>query len=78
MKSVTASKLRSNIYRFLDEVIDTGEPLEIDRGGKKARIIAVKPAEKLSTLRKRKLIIGDPENIVSIDWSGAWTGHDLP
>ena len=31
---VTASKLRENIYRILDQVLETGVPVEIERRGK--------------------------------------------
>ena len=29
--ALTASKLRENIYRVLDQVLETGEPVEIER-----------------------------------------------
>jgi len=41
---MTASKLRQNIYRALDEVIETGVPLEIERKGKRLRIVPVETA----------------------------------
>jgi PHD/YefM family antitoxin component YafN of YafNO toxin-antitoxin module len=37
-KRVTASHLRQNIYRILDEVIETGQPVEIERKGSVVRI----------------------------------------
>ena len=70
--TVTASKLRQNIYQLLDRVIETGQALEIERKGKKLRIIPAEPVSRLVRLRKRKCIQGDPENLVSIDWSGEW------
>lgn len=38
---LTASKLRENIYRVLDQVLETGEPVEIERNGRRLRIVAV-------------------------------------
>ncbi len=46
---VNPSELRQNIYNLLDQVIETGIPLEIKRKGH-----------------------GDPEDLVSIDWSQNW------
>jgi antitoxin (DNA-binding transcriptional repressor) of toxin-antitoxin stability system len=39
--TITASELRQNVYRLLDEVLRTGEPLEIDRAGRRLRIVPV-------------------------------------
>ena len=37
--SITASKLRENVYRILDEVLATGVPVEIERNGRTLRIV---------------------------------------
>ena len=69
MKSVTATELRGNIYRLLDEVIETGMPIEIERKGKKVRIVTVEPVDKLKNLTLRNDVInGDPEDLVTISW----------
>ena len=39
---ISASQLRQNIYRLLDEVLESGEPIEIERNGRRLRIV---PAE---------------------------------
>lgn len=73
--AMTASALRANVYRILDEVLDTGEPVEIERGGRLLRIVPVEstPGSKLDRLRPIKgLIVGDPEDIVHMDWSSEW------
>ena len=41
MKSVTSSKLQNNLDQLLDEILNTGKPLEIERNGKRLRIIPV-------------------------------------
>jgi antitoxin (DNA-binding transcriptional repressor) of toxin-antitoxin stability system len=71
-KQVTASKLRENVYKLLDEVLETGEPLEVVRKGRKLRIVAEKRGSKLSRLKKRDFIIGDPDDLVHIDWAKEW------
>lgn len=72
---LTASKLRENIYKILDQILETGVPVEIERGGKTLKII---PAE---SSRKSKLdnlvehpgfLLCDPEELVHVDWSEYW------
>lgn len=71
--AISASELRQNVYRLLDEVLDSGTPLEIDRGGRRLRIVPVVGASKLSRLTPHPdLFDGDPEELVHIDWSAEW------
>ncbi|MGH3927591.1 MAG: hypothetical protein ACRDTT_32815 [Pseudonocardiaceae bacterium] len=75
---VTASELRTNIYRLLDEVLETGVPLEIERKGRTLRIIADEPASKLARLVPHPgYIVGDPDDLVNTDWSGHWDPDPL-
>ncbi len=69
---LTASKLRENIYRVLDEAITTGVPVEISRKGVLLRIVPEKRAPKLSRLKKRKGYRGDPDEIIGLDWLKEW------
>ena len=73
--ALTASKLRANVYRLLDEVLETGKPLEIERNGK-LLVIAPKEKRKGSKLdsipRREGYIIGDPDELIHIDWSSEW------
>jgi hypothetical protein len=75
---ITASKLRENVYRILDEALETGHPIEVLRKGKVLKIVPPeKPKDKLANLKKRPhAIIGDPEDLVSIDWSQYWNPDD--
>ena len=73
--AVTASKLRENVYRILDQVLKTGEPVEIIRGGRKLKIVpAEEPCKrKLDRLAKRpEALLTDPEELVHLDWSKEW------
>jgi hypothetical protein len=74
---VKPSRLRADLYRLLDRVLRTGEPIEIDRGGKKLMIVAKEKRSWLSNLVRRDVIVGDPEDLVHLDWSEEWKG-DLP
>jgi hypothetical protein len=70
--TVTVSGLRQNIYRLLDQVIETGQPLAVKRGDHLLKIVAEKPASKLAKLSRHKCIRGNPEDLVHLDWSREW------
>ena len=70
---ITASKLRENVYRILDEVIETGVPVEIVRKGSIVKLVPEKPVSKLDRLPKRSVFVGDPDDIIGMDWSKEWT-----
>lgn len=70
--ALTASKLRENIYRLLDKVLETGKPLEIERRGKILKIIPPGKQSKLAKLEKRDILNGEPESIIHLDWSKEW------
>ncbi|MEX1126082.1 MAG: type II toxin-antitoxin system Phd/YefM family antitoxin [Acidimicrobiia bacterium] len=75
---ITATRLRQNVYAVLDAVLESGVPAEIRRKGKLLRIIPVEEGtddrmERLRRLPARPdLIIGDPDELVEVDWSGLW------
>ena len=72
MAKLTASRLRQDVYRILDEALETGIPVDIERRGKILKIVPPQATSKLSRLRRRDCIRGDPEDLVHIDWSGEW------
>ena len=70
---LTASKLREDIYRILDQVLETGVSVEIERHGKMLKIVPAETPEKLDKLIVRPAFLQcDPEDIVSLDWSSEW------
>lgn len=71
--AITASQLRQDIYRLLDQVLATGEPLEIERKGRTLKVVPDVQVSRLTRIRTRPgAIVGDPEELVSVDWSGTW------
>jgi len=72
----TATKLRQNLYNILDSVIDNGVPVEIERKGVILKIIPEKIVSKWDRLESHNIIKGDPESIVSMDWSKEWSRGD--
>lgn len=74
MSTITASKLRQDIYRLLDEVLSTGVPLEIRRKGRRLLLSPVDPPSRLDNLEPRPSFLKtDPEELVHLDWSDHWT-----
>ena len=69
---IKPSKLREDIYNLLDQVIETGIPLEVKRKGKTLKIMLDKKASKLSNLKKRKIMTAKPDYYVHLDWSKEW------
>ncbi len=69
---ITASKLRENIYNVLDNVLETGIPVEIQRRGKVLKIVSAGGRSKLANLKKHDILATDPDDIVHIDWSDQW------
>lgn len=71
--AISATQLRANIYRLLDEVLETGRPLEIERNGK---TVVIAPKDEQSFWdrlpRREGAIIGDPDELIHIDWSSEW------
>ncbi len=77
---LSPSKLRANIYKYLDEVALKGKTLEIERNGVIVKLVPPEKTSKLSKLakfKKRNLIIGDPEDLVEISWEKEWNPEPL-
>ncbi len=74
MTTYSATKLRQNLYNILDSVIESGVPVEIKRKGVVLKIVPEKPISKWERLEAHDVLNGDPESIVSIDWSREWKG----
>lgn len=71
--AMSASELRQNIYRLLDEVLETGVPLEIERKGRTLRIVPEERYSKLDRIVGREdALVGDPDDIIHMDWSKEW------
>lgn len=75
---VTAAELRQNVYKLLDQVLETGVPLEIERNGRRLRVTPSDAPQKLDRLVPHEdYIVGDPEELVHIDWSSEWRRYEV-
>ena len=72
-EQVSNLNIQNDIFQLLDKVIKTGVPVEIERKGKR---LLISPAEKrrdLDSLEEHpEFIVGNPDDLVHIDWSTEW------
>lgn len=66
MSPLSITALRRNLFKVVDQVLETGVPVEIERYGKKLLLLPVEPVSKLANLPRRQVIIGDPEDLVDL------------
>lgn len=74
---LTATQLRSELYRVLDRVLETGEPVEVERA---SGTIVIRRLESPRVAKKARrtargnprLVVGDPDELVHFDWSRHW------
>lgn len=69
---ITVSKLREDIYRILDQVLESGEPVVIRRRGKLLRIIPGEQPRRLPLRSRPEFLRCDPEELIHVDWSSEW------
>jgi len=75
---ISLTKLRADLYHIVDQVIETGIPVDIERNGKKVRIVAVEKKSKLANLKPHPgTIVGNPDDFIHLDWSSEWKGDDI-
>jgi prevent-host-death family protein len=77
--TISATKLRADLYRVIDDVIKKGVPVEVELRGRKVRIVPAEPRDKLVGLVKRPgVIVGDPGRLPRINtfdekkWRQKW------
>jgi len=72
-EQISNLNIQNDIFQLLDKVIKTGVPVEIERKGKR---LLISPAEKrrdLDSLEEHpEFIVGNPDDLVHIDWSAEW------
>lgn len=70
---VNASQLRKDVYRLLDQVLATGQPLEVMRNGRLLRITPAAGGSRLDRVTTRPdLVTGDPGDLAELDWTDSW------
>lgn len=69
---MNSTELRKNIYRILDQVIDSGIPVPIERKGKRLKIVLEEKTDKLMNLTKREGLNVKPDEIIDLNWEQEW------
>ena len=73
VKPYSVSRLRANLYKVLDRVIETGVPIEVVRKGRRLRIVRAEGGSRLANLAPHPdYLRADPESLVHMDWSHEW------
>jgi hypothetical protein len=66
MGSISLTALRSNLFKIVDEIIKTGNPVEIERNGHRLKIILEEKTSKLDNLKPHDCIVGDPDDLIQM------------
>ena len=70
---LTATHLRAKLFKTLDQVIVTGESVEIQRPGGCVRLVAAESSGRLARLRPHPgTIIGNPDDLADLSWEDVW------
>jgi hypothetical protein len=76
METLTLTALRQNIFQLADQVLETGEPVVIERNGRHLLLVVEKSQLKLENLPRRNAIVGNPEDLVDLKvWDEAEWGE---
>ena len=69
---LSPTRLRADLYRVLDHVLASGETVEVERKGRRVRLMADQPP-RLSLLRPHpRYLTGDRDDVVHNDWASEW------
>ena len=72
-QAVTATELRTNVYRILDQVLETGVPQEVARGDKKLLIVPANPRlRRLKDRPRRDGLNCSVDELVATSWEKEW------
>ena len=71
MSLISLTALRNNLFKIVDDIIKTGNPVEIERNGHRLKIILKEKRSKLDNLKPHDCIVGDPDDLIQIK-VGEW------
>ncbi len=70
---LTATELRGNIYRILDEILESGRAQEVVRKGRKLLIVPAEPKRRrLDNLPRKKITNCTFDELVATSWEDSW------
>ena len=71
MTPISITALRSQLFKIVDRIIETGIPVEIERKGHKLKIVLEEKKSKFDNLKRRNCIVGDPDELIGLE-VGEW------
>ena len=74
--NINATQLRRNLYRLLDHVLDSGEPVLIERRGRLLKIVPEGKRSIWDRLEPHDTVVGDSEELVDLSWHQSWNPDD--
>jgi Ni,Fe-hydrogenase III large subunit len=74
----SATALRKDIYSVLDSILETGIPIEVERKGKRLRIIPEERVGRLERLESHQVVAGDSGELPDLHWDDTWNNGILP
>jgi hypothetical protein len=73
MNTLSATRLRADLYRVLESVITSGQSVEVVLRGRKVRIVSIEPVSRVQSMQSRAdYIVGDPDELVRPNFDAAW------
>ena len=72
MKKYSVSSARQNLFGIMNEVLNKGIVVEIEKRGQSALLMKAEKVSKSERLRGKDWIIGDPDELVNLK-VGEWT-----
>jgi hypothetical protein len=66
MRPISLTALRNNLFKIVDELIETGNPVELERKGHRLKIVVEEKKSKLDNLKRHDCIIGNPDDLVDL------------
>ena len=71
MRPISLTALRNNLFKIVDQVIQTGNPVLLERKGQKLKIVLEEKKSKLDNLKPHNCVTGDPDDLVQVK-VGEW------
>ena len=66
MRPISMAALRSNLFKIVEEIIETGNPVVLERKGYRLKIVI---EGKLDNLKSHDCIIGNPDDLIDLKLS---------
>lgn len=66
MRPISLTALRNNLFQIVDKVIETGNPVELERKGHRLKIVMEAKKSKLENLKPHDCIVGNPDELIDL------------